>query len=83
MISASHFTVPLNFDMPASTVTLLAEMETVEAVTLHFDPVSIDTPELLNASKVLVETYGPKTDWAKEQRNRDGRWLPPPPPVLQ
>ncbi len=33
---------------------------------------ALDTPELLNASKVLVETYGPGTDWAKEQRNRDG-----------
>ncbi len=33
---------------------------------------ALDTPELLNASKVLVETYGPGSDWAKEQRNRDG-----------
>jgi TolA-binding protein len=33
---------------------------------------ALDTPELLNASKILVETYGPTSDWAKEQRNRDG-----------
>ncbi len=33
---------------------------------------AIDTPELLGASKVLVETYGPGTPWAKAQRNRDG-----------
>jgi TolA-binding protein len=33
---------------------------------------ALDTGELLNASKELVETYGPKSDWAKAQRNRDG-----------
>ena len=33
---------------------------------------ALDTPELLNASKLLVERYGPGTDWAKAQRNRDG-----------
>jgi cellulose synthase operon protein C len=33
---------------------------------------ALDTPELLNASKILVDTYGPKSEWAKAQRNRDG-----------
>ncbi|HVK74156.1 MAG TPA: tetratricopeptide repeat protein [Kofleriaceae bacterium] len=33
---------------------------------------ALDTAEVLNASKVLVESYGPGTAWAKAQRNRDG-----------
>ncbi len=33
---------------------------------------AIDTPELLTSAKVLVETYGPGTAWAKAQHNRDG-----------
>ncbi len=33
---------------------------------------ALDQPESLAAAKILVETYGPGTTWAKAQRNRDG-----------
>lgn len=33
---------------------------------------ALDQPESLAAAKVLVDTYGPGTAWAKSQRNRDG-----------
>ena len=33
---------------------------------------ALDASESLSAAKVLVETYGPGTAWAKAQRNRDG-----------
>ncbi len=33
---------------------------------------ALDTAEVLSASKVLVDSYGPSTPWAKAQRNRDG-----------
>lgn len=32
---------------------------------------ALDQPESLAAAKVLVDSYGPGTDWAKQQRNRD------------
>ncbi len=33
---------------------------------------ALDQPESLAAAKILVDTYGPGTAWAKAQRNRDG-----------
>lgn len=33
---------------------------------------ALDVPEALSAIKVLIDTYGPESPWAKAQRNRDG-----------
>ena len=33
---------------------------------------ALDQPESLAAAKILVDSYGPTSPWAKEQRNRDG-----------
>jgi hypothetical protein len=50
-ISVSHCTTPLNFDMPAFTVTMPAETSTVDALTVSFADVVTVTP----ADSSLIE----------------------------
>ena len=44
-ISVSHFTIPENVDIAASTFTMPAETSTSDACTVTFAPVVIETPE--------------------------------------
>ena len=53
-ISVSHCTTPLNFDMPALTVTMPAETSTVDAFTVSFAEVVTVTPAVSVTPALLL-----------------------------